>query len=76
MGTSTSMPLSADQLNPTDRQILKYLDEGRCTAAYIAENTGYSDGNIRNRLYRLEEHGHAVNLGGGLWELVDDPRKD
>lgn len=74
MATGEQMPLSEDQLNPTDRAVLRYLSKGRCTAAYIAEQAGYSDGNVRNRLYRLEEHGHVTNLGGGLWELVDDPR--
>ena len=36
----------------------------------------YSRGYVQQRLSRLEEHGHATNLGGGLYELVEDPRDD
>lgn len=68
------MPLDPDQLNPTDRVILDNLNKGRCTAAYIATETGYSKGNIRNRLVRLAEHGYVKQLGGGLYELIEDPR--
>ena len=70
------MPLDTDQLNPTDQVILDHLQEGRCTAAYISQESGYSKGNIRNRLGRLVEHGHVKNLGGGLYEVVSDPRDD
>ncbi|MFA1610780.1 winged helix-turn-helix domain-containing protein [Halobellus rubicundus] len=68
------MTLDPDQLNPTDREILSYLTKGRCTAAYISQETGYSKGNIRNRLMRLVEHGYVRQLGGGLYELIEDPR--
>lgn len=68
------MPLEPDQLNPTDKEILNHLQEGRCTAAYIAIKSGYSKGNIRNRLVRLVEHGYVDQLGGGLYELIEDPR--
>lgn len=68
------MALDSDQLNPTDQAILKHLQEGRCTPAYIALETGYSKGNIRNRLVRLAEHGYVEQLGGGLYELVEDSR--
>ena len=68
------MPLDSDQLNPTDREILDRLQEGRCTAAYIATEAGYSKGNIRNRLMRLVEHNYVEQLGGGLYELIEDPR--
>ena len=36
----------------------------------------YSRGYVQQRLSRLEEHGHATNLGGGLYELVEDPREE
>ena len=75
MSTVRRMPLDPDQLNPTDRAILDELGEGRCTPAYIAERHEYSKGNVRNRLTRLVEHGHVRKLGGGLYELVDDPRE-
>ena len=61
-------------LNPTDQAILKLLDEGRCTPSYISQETEYSRGNIQNRLLRLVEHGYVKQLGGGLYELVEDPR--
>jgi DNA-binding IclR family transcriptional regulator len=70
------MSLDASQLNPTDQAILDHLLEGRCTAAYIAQETGYTKGNIRNRLMRLVEHDHVKQLGGGLYELVEDPRSE
>ena len=61
-------------LNPTDRVILEFLEEGRCTPAYIASQVDYSRGNIQNRLVRLVEHGYVKQLGGGLYELTEDPR--
>ncbi|WP_442903415.1 winged helix-turn-helix domain-containing protein [Halobacterium sp. KA-4] len=61
-------------LNPTDQAILELLKEGRCTPSYIAQNTEYSRGNIQNRLLRLVEHGYTEQLGGGLYELREDPR--
>lgn len=61
-------------LNATDNAILDLLATGRCTPAYIAEETGYSRGNIVNRLTRLREHGHVQKIHKGLYELVDDPR--
>jgi DNA-binding IclR family transcriptional regulator len=69
------MPLDPDQLNPTDQTILDCLQGGRCTAAYIAQETGYTKGNVRNRLMRLVEHNHVQQLGGGLYELIEDPRE-
>jgi len=68
------MALSPDQLNPTDRAILDELRDGRVTPAYVADTHGYSSGNVRNRMTNLAQHGHARALGGGLYELVDDPR--
>lgn len=63
-------------LNPTDHAILELLEEGRCTPSYIAQETDYSRGNIQNRLLRLVEHDYVRQLGGGLYELVDDPREE
>lgn len=70
------MALKPEQLNPTDRAILDELRGGRCTPAYVAEKHGYTAGNVRNRITNLSQHGHAKALGGGLYELVDDPRED
>ena len=63
-------------LNPTDHAILDLLGEGRCTPSYIAQETDYSRGNVQNRLLRLVEHGYVRQLGGGLYELDEDPREE
>lgn len=70
-----AMSLTPDDLNPTDKQILDLLREGRCTPSYIADETGYDKGSIRNRLRRLVEHDHVTKIHRGLYELVDDPRE-
>jgi len=70
------MALGSDDLNPTDRAALELLREGRCTAAYIADEAGYSAGNVRTRLKRLLEHGHVERIHDGLYELTNDPEKD
>jgi len=73
--------LDADQLRDIDRQLLNYLDGGRVTPVYCRRRLAddldeYSRGYVQERLARLVEHGHAVNLRGcGLYELVDDPRE-
>lgn len=68
------MTLDPGELNPTDIQILDHLEEGRCTPSYIADETGYDKGSIRNRLRRLVEHDHVQKVHRGLYELLDDPR--
>jgi len=74
--------LAADDLNEMDRRLLTYLSDGRLTPAYAKarlEDDGvgeYSRGYIQQRLARLAEHDHAVNLyETGLYDLVDDPRE-
>jgi hypothetical protein len=74
--------LSSGDLRDVDERLLDYLREGRVTPAHARERVmsddgeEYSRGYVQQRLSRLEEHGHATNLGGGLYELVDDPRDD
>lgn len=63
-------------LNPTDHAALNMLEQGRCTAAYIADKHDYSRQNVRNRLNRLVEHGYVERVHKGLYELVEDPRGD
>lgn len=63
-------------LNPTDHAILDMLQQGRCTAAYIAEEYDYTRQNVRNRLNRLVEHGYVHRVHKGLYEIVEDPRED
>jgi hypothetical protein len=74
------MALDADDLRDVDRDLLVYLREGRVTPAY-ARDRMIDEGRrevtstyLGQRLQRLEEHDHVVNLyGNGLYELVDDP---
>lgn len=67
--------LSEDDLAPADEKLLDMLKEGRITAPYAAEETGYSTQYVRERLTRLVEHGNVRKLHEGLYELTDDPRK-
>jgi DNA-binding IclR family transcriptional regulator len=62
-------------VNPTDNAILDMLQKGRCSPAYIAKQHDYSRQNVTNRLGRLEEHGYVEKLHPGLYEIVEDPRK-
>lgn len=71
---NAAVTLDPDELNPTDRAILEMLQKGRCTIAYIAEEHGYTRGNVGNQMRRLAEHGHVRRVHKGLYELVEDPR--
>lgn len=68
--------LDEDDLGPADEALLDLLREGRVTAPFVADETGYSLQYVRDRLGRLVEHGNAVKIYEGLYELVDDPRRD
>lgn len=74
--SSKPMTLDPEDLNPTDRAILAQLHSHPMTPAYIALKTNYSKGNIRNRLTYLASHDHVEAMGGGMWQLTDDPRDD
>lgn len=65
--------MSEIDMNPTDEKILDMLRKGRCTPAYISDQTGYTRQNVTNRLNRLVEHGFAEKVHRGLYELVEDP---
>ena len=67
--------LDADDLSPADRELLDMLRKGRVTAPFVADETGYSLQYVRDRLGRMVEHGNAVKVYDGLYELVDDPRE-
>jgi len=73
---TNQMTLDSSDLNPTDVAILDELRHGRATPAHIAEKHGYSSGNVRNRMTHLTSHDHVERIGGGMYELVDDPRDD
>jgi len=68
--------LDEEDLGPADEKVLDMLNEGRVTAPFVAEKTGYSLQYVRDRLGRLVEHGNARKVYEGLYELVDDPRKE
>lgn len=67
--------LDADDLAPADEELLNMLREGRITAPFGAEETGYSLQYVRDRLGRMVEHGNAKKVYDGLYELVKDPRE-
>lgn len=66
--------LDEESLGPADNELLEMLSEGRITAPYAADVTGYNTQYLRDRLGRLVEHGHVRKVYEGLYELVDDPR--
>ncbi|WP_277521347.1 MarR family transcriptional regulator [Natrinema salsiterrestre] len=74
--TNRDSMLDEEDLGPADEKLLDMLNEGRVTAPFVAEETGYSLQYVRDRLGRLVEHGNAVKVYEGLYELVDDPREE
>ncbi len=68
--------LDEDDIGPADEALLDMLRDGRVTAPYAADETGYSLQYVRDRLGRLVEHGNATKVYEGLYELVSDPRDD
>lgn len=73
--THHRLMLDEDDLGPADEALLDMLRDGRVTAPYAADETGYSLQYVRDRLGRLVEHGNARKVYEGLYELVDDPRE-
>ena len=73
--TIQDIMLEEEDLGPADEALLDMLNEGRVTAPYVANETGYSLQYVRDRLGRLVEHGNARKVYEGLYELVEDPRK-
>ena len=67
--------LDEDDLAPVDEAILDLMREGRVTAPFAADETGYSLQYVRDRLARFVEHGNARKVYEGLYELVKDPRE-
>ncbi|WP_158056518.1 MarR family transcriptional regulator [Halorussus halophilus] len=67
--------LDEDDLGPADKILLDLLTEGRVTAPFAAEETGYSLQYVRDRLGRFVEHDNARKIHEGLYELVEDPRE-
>lgn len=60
------------RLNDADRAILREIQEGRVTAAYLERRIDWTREYITQRLRRLQEHGLVENLEDtGLYELHD-----
>ena len=69
--------MKPEELLASDRQILDALIEGRCTPAFLVDITGLSKPTIHNRLNILVAADHVEKIHtSGLYELVDDPRKE
>jgi len=74
--TTADHTLDDDDLGPADEALLDMLGDGRVTAPYAADETGYSLQYVRDRLGRLVDHDTATKVYEGLYELVDDPRTE
>jgi len=69
--------MNSEELIASDRQILDALSDGRCTPSFLVDITELSKQTIHNRLNVLVAAGHVEKIHtSGLYELVDDPRKE
>lgn len=69
--------MEPQDLNDSDREILKILSDGRATPAALKDWTGLSGQTVHNRLGRLVAAGHVEKVhDSGLYELVEDPRNE
>jgi len=68
--------LDPDDLSPAHEALLNLLHEGRVTAPYAEDETGYSLQYVRDVLGDLTKHNHVKKVYTGLYELSDDPRED
>lgn len=73
--SDTKRMLEEDDLAPVDEAVLDMLQEGRVTAPFVADETGYNVQYVRDQLARMVEHGNAQKVYDGLYELVEDPRE-
>lgn len=64
----------AHELNDADERILDLLGEGRNLPQNLARELEYSRQYVQNRLQMLKAADYVENRGGGLYELVEDPR--
>lgn len=74
---------SADMVNESfepdtrDEAVLEVLaEEGRANPYLIRERTDLSKGDINTSLVRLTSAGWVEKVTRGLYEFVEDPRKD
>jgi DNA-binding Lrp family transcriptional regulator len=59
-----------DDLNRTDRDILRLLKAGRCTPRYLANELDLQQPYVSQRLRRLVEHNRVRRVDRGLYELT------
>jgi len=82
MSITTNMTMAqaisgmSGELKDIDRRIVAELAEGRNVPSNIADTTGVSRQYVQQRLQVLEAGDYVVNIGRGVYELVDDPRDD
>lgn len=76
MNVNTRSVLTDDDLNDTDRRILEKLQEGRVTPQYLADELNITRQYASERLKRFVEHEAVDKIASGLYELVDDPRRN
>lgn len=76
MSVKTPDTMEPEDLNDSDREILKILAEGRATPVALKDWAGLSGQTVHNRLGRLVAAGHVEKVHeSGLYELVQDPRE-
>ena len=66
----------AVDLNDTDRAILDALAEGRCTPAYLAEQTDYTRQAIQGRLTVLRAGEYVEKVHTGLYAITEKGREE
>lgn len=68
--------MTPEDLEESDREILKELRKGRCTPASLTDWTSISKQTVHNRLNILVAAGHVEKVhSSGLYQLIDDPEK-
>lgn len=65
-----------DDLTDTERDILKMLEDGRCTPAYIANELDRSQEYIRERLREMKRLGLVTQVYRGLYEIGEKDSSD
>ncbi len=65
-------------LKPADEFILDELGKGRCTQAYLVDESKWSRQHIHKRLQILGVAGYITNIHSpsALYELVEEPREN
>lgn len=67
-----------ESYEPTTNEeyVLEVLEEGRANPKYLKERTGLNDQQINYALNQLRAAGWVKRVTKGLYELVEDPRKE